>query len=125
MMICSAIFLFVSIISYLISMGIFISAYRKLADYQYQNYHVNWVNDGRPRGGKITRNEITFISSDIAANFCILSWLFKRPVWVVKGSEGSLFRARMIRWAFISLIAFLAVGSGFFWFGYYLLSTSG
>lgn len=105
-------------------MGIFISAFRKLTDYQFKNHHDSWVNDGRPTGGKITRGEITFITSDIAAYFCVLSRLFSRPAWLAEGSDGDLYRNKMIRWALISLITFLAAGSGLFMF-FSVISTAG
>lgn len=124
MMILSTIFLFSTVIFYIVSMGLFISAYRNLSDYQFKNHHDNWVSDGRPKGGEITRSEITFIKSEIAANFCILSWLFKRPAWLAEGSDGELYRFKMIRWSIVSLIAFLAAGSGVIFFAC-VISTVG
>ena len=116
MMVFSLIFLFGSVIFYITSMGLFISSYRNLADYQFKHHHANWVEDGRPRGGKITRSEITFFTSDLASNFCILSWIFKMPTWLEKGSEGELYRSKMVRWFLVSLFAFFITGASFAFF---------
>lgn len=105
-------------------MGVFISAYRKLTDYQFKNHHDSWLNEGRPTGGKITRSKTTFISSDIAQFFCILSRLFSRPDWLTEGSDADLYRSKMIRWAIVSLLSFLATGSGLILF-IYVISKAG
>ncbi len=101
---------------YLVTLNLSVKAFRKVVDFQFQNYNDAWVADGRPIGGKITRRNLSFFASDFATISCGISWIISRPSWLLQGSVTDKFRTDMIRWFLISLIGFLAVAAGIVFF---------
>jgi hypothetical protein len=97
---------------YLVTFNLSLKAFRKLVDFQFQNYNDLWVADGRPIGGKLTRSNLSFLASDFATISCAISWAISRPSWLSQGSFTDKFRINMIRWFSVSLIGLLAVAAG-------------
>ncbi len=122
MMILSLILMFGGVLFYIFALNISIVSFRKLVDYQFQNYRDLWEKDGRPIGGKITRNQLSFFGSDLSTTMCGFDWALKRPEWLQAGSEADEFRRKMIRWFFISFIGFFSFAGGMLTFGITLKS---
>ncbi len=98
MFILSLVMMFGGIIFYIIALNLSVTSFRRLVDYEYLNHRQIWETDGKPRGGKITTKELSFLGSDLASNVCALSWAFKRPTWLPLESEAENYRVKMIRW---------------------------
>jgi hypothetical protein len=112
MFILSLALVFGGVAFYFVTLSLSVMAFRKVVDFQFQNYNDAWVSDGRPIGGKITRRNLSFFRSDFATFCCGISWTISRPNWLPRGSVTDKFRTEMIRWFLISLIGFLAVAAG-------------
>jgi len=104
--------MFCGVAFYLVTLNLSVKAFRKVVDFQFQNYNDAWVADGRPIGGKITRRNLSFLASDFATISCGMSWMISRPSWLPQGSVTDKCRIDIIRWFLISLIGFLAVAAG-------------
>lgn len=116
--------MFGGIAFYALALNFSLTAFRRLVDYQYQNHRDIWVADGKPRGGKMTRKDLSFLGSDFAASLCGISWAVKRPPWLPPGSTVAGCRAKMIQWFVISFIGFFAVVAGMVLFGLTMRSIS-
>jgi hypothetical protein len=95
--------------SFIVAFGVSLAAFRSLVDFQFEKHHETWVRDGRPVGGRVTRPELSFLSSDLAATLCFQRWVMRRPDWLEPASAGEAFRTRAARWFGASIIC-LAVG---------------
>ena len=117
MMVLSLILMFGGVLFYIFALNISIVSFRKLVDYQFQNFHDLWEKDGRPVGGKMTRSQLSFFGSDLSTTICGFEWAIKRPEWLEARSEADGFRRKMIHWFFISLIGFFSFAGGMLIFG--------
>jgi len=79
-------------------------SFERLVDFEFEHHHDEWVRNGQPRGGPITRDDPIPVGSDWAQIACAASWLVKRPVWLPPDSEAERQRGRMMRWAIMSAI---------------------
>lgn len=118
MFIVSLIMMFGGFLFYAIALNLSMKSFRKLVDFQYVNHREVWLADGRPRGGKITKSDLSFLGSDLATNFCAFSWAFKRPVWILPESNNETLRIKMIRWFLLSFIGFFTFAGGMLLFGF-------
>ena len=109
--------MFGGILFYIIAFNISISAFRGLVDYQFQNFYHLWEQDGRPTGGKVTRGQLHFVSSDLSSMICGIKWAIGKPEWLDKESDAEKRRKKMVRWFFISLIGFFSGSGGMLLFG--------
>jgi len=92
-------------------------AARRLVDFQFRHHREDWLRDGRPVGGSVTRPELSFFGSDFATILALPNWAVRRPDWLPIGSEGERDRIAMVRWGLYSLIGFaVAVAGGFVFF---------
>lgn len=117
MIIATFVLMFGGLLSFVACFAASSQAGRRLVDFQFQNHHDTWVHDGRPAGGKLTRSELSFFGSGLAAILAFQSWAMRRPEWLPSDSDGEQFRVAMIRWGFYSLIGLaVAVAAGFLFF---------
>jgi len=91
-------------------------AFRDLVDFQFESNRDAWVAAGRPTGGVLTRPNLSFWQSDIAAVGCFQSWLMQAPEWVVPGTKAEQLRSRMARFFLVSLGGLVLVAAGLLWF---------
>jgi hypothetical protein len=102
---------------FIVASGVSRQAGRRLVDYEFQNHHEQWIRDGRPVGGRITRTELSFWGSDFASILAWNRWALRRPEWLLAGSVGESFLVSARRWAWLSLLGLLLGVAGMVLFG--------
>lgn len=80
-----------------------------LIDLQFTHHHEAWIVDGRPQGGSVTRQELSFLGSYFARHVVGLRWLASTPAWLAKtrGAVDLIRRYRVLWW--LSLLTFAAL----------------
>jgi hypothetical protein len=62
-------------------------AMNRVVDAEFIRHRHRWETDGRPSGGRVTREHITW-KSDISRVHCGLQWLFAQPQWLQSDPEA-------------------------------------
>jgi len=100
--------------------------WRAVVDYEFEHHQAEWISDGRPTGGRITRPQLSFWASDVAATLAAGRWIFSPPNWLSEAGPAARARRGSIRWGFGALVGmFTAILGGYLFFRGALLASAG
>ena len=103
----------VGLLGFAVCMMLMSEHFKKLVDIEYLEFHDEWVKDGRPAGGKITRKEQSFVMSGLSPSFVHFRWMFGPPEWAKSHQIAMAHIKAMKRWFFCSIPMWLCVAGSF------------
>ena len=101
----------------IVASGVFLG---KLTDFEYTHAPNSWIGDGKPYGGKVTRQDTSFWASGFSHIVVGCDWLFVTPGWVHENSRAKLLLKTYRLWACVSAVGvggILTIAFGGIWFG--------
>ncbi len=72
-----------------VSAGLATFAGSALIELEYVDFHEQWLQDGRPVGGKRSRGAASFWLSGFSRNIVLQRWLMSTPTWA-QGHERAM-----------------------------------
>jgi len=87
-------------------------AFNRLIDLEFTQFPEEWVSDGKPEGGKASRQEASFLWSGFSGWSCFHHWMFKSPDWVVGNREAETLLFRMRLWGAVFTAGLLVLIGG-------------
>lgn len=94
---------FAAVTAVVVSTFIMSSAFDELVEQQFAKHKDQWVNSGKPIGGKNSRQNASFWLSGLASPLVLQQWLSHPPEWAV-ADEHSLRLVGRMRAGFVGLL---------------------
>ena len=100
-------------------------AFCELVDHEYLEHPKQWLMDGKPSGGPITRDAVGFwnLSSQGASGSLLWEWYWRTPSWTVGDIKAINCLTRLRRWLTVSIIISVLISIAGFLLSRWLLFT--